>query len=70
MSDKRYFRDKIVRGGRAYTEEELALEVSEDKRLVRLGIDPNLPPDELLAALRRKESEFNAIHAKTEEGDA
>lgn len=59
MSEEDKFTQKLIRGNRTHTEEELALLISEDKRLLRLGIDPDGDPQEILRLLQQKIDELN-----------
>lgn len=54
MSKKKKFTDKLTKENRPFDEETVALEISEDKRLNRLGIDPDGDPVDIMEALYQK----------------
>jgi hypothetical protein len=47
-------------------EEDLALEISEDKRLLRLGINPDANPIAIMIAVHRKAAELRDAQKKQE----
>ncbi len=51
MDNKEKFTDKLIKEIENNGEENIALEIAEDKRLRRLGIDPNLDSASILDKL-------------------
>ena len=53
-----------------HSEEDLALLISEDKRLIRLGIDPDGDPLEIMRRLEQKVAELSEARSDEPGGDA
>lgn len=53
--DEKKFTNKLRNGGKNYSEEDVAMSVSEDRRLVELGIDPNCSALERMRQVEARE---------------
>jgi len=63
MSEDKKFTRKLRNGGSSMSEEDVALMVAEDKRLVAMGIDPDGDPGKIA---RQVDAIYKAVRAKPE----